>query len=192
MADGWPASRRSTTPHLSQVPEFEGRYHSTKAHRHTQFGVFGEPQTQSKTCTRIHLYLHPCRKEGMATAQSSIRTLPAPGWRGRRKRCGLLWARITGVSSTPVTVADAPEMYSGICEWNVLSGVACGCMYAHTCVELSAPSAAESLVYSSSTLGPKLPLCWPPKPACLFQPFWPPVSKLGRKHPPLSWLMVRT
>lgn len=66
-----------------------------------------------------------------------------------------------------------------ICEWGVGSGVACDCMYAHTCVGLSAPSAAESLVYSNSMLGPKLPLCWPPKPACLFQPFWPPVSKLG-------------
>lgn len=143
-------------------------------------------QTQSKTCTQIHLHLRPCRKEGMATAQSSM---PAPGWGAE----GRMWsprARTIGVSSTPVTVADAPEVYSGICEWNVISGVACDCMYAHTCVEPSAPSAAESLVYSNSTLGPKLPLCWPPKPACLFQPFWPPVSKLGRKHPLLSWLMV--
>lgn len=130
-------------------------------------------------------------QKGRHGYRTELNTNTACSW-VEGKRCGLLWARTTEVSSTPVTVADAPEVYSGICEWNALSGVACDCMYAHTCVELSAPSAAESLVYSSSTLGPKLPLCWPPKPACLFQPFWPPVSKLGREHPPLSWLMVHT
>lgn len=36
---------------------------------------------------------------------------------------------------------------------------------AHMCAGLSAPSAAESLVYSSPTPRPKLPTCWPPKPA---------------------------
>lgn len=67
------------------------------------------------------------------------------------------------------------------------------CLRAHTCVGLSAPSAAESLVYSSSALGPKLPPCWPPKPACLFQPLWPPVRELGREEPPPhAWLRAST
>lgn len=61
---------------------------------------------------------------------------------------------------------------------------ACACVYAHTCVGLSAPSAADSLVYSNSTLRPKLLPCWPPKPACLFQPHWPPMRELGREEPP--------
>lgn len=113
----------------------------------------------------------------------NMNTALAPGWRDRSKSCGLPWARTAGVSSIPITAADALDvpwrlrMECGI--W-----VACDGMYAHTCLGLSAPSAAESLVYSNSTLGPKLPVCWPPKPACLFQPFWPPVSKLGKKHPP--------
>lgn len=68
---------------------------------------------------------------------------------------------------------------AGMCEGNAGPGVACACVYARTCVGLSAPSAAESLVYSNSTVGPKLPPCWPPKPACLFQPLWPPVREMG-------------
>lgn len=48
----------------------------------------------------------------------------------------------------------------------------------HVC-GLPAPSAADSLVYSSSTLGPRQPPCRPPKPACLFQPLRPPGRRCG-------------
>lgn len=87
--------------------------------------------------------------------------------------------------------AHALLEHASICAGNAGPGVACACVCAHTCVGLSAPSAAESLVYPSSTLGPKLPPCWPPKPACLFQPLWPPVRELGKEEPPPhSWLRV--
>lgn len=77
------------------------------------------------------------------------------------------------VFPTHHTAIHALPEHCGICAGNAGPGVACACVCAHTCVGLSAPSAAESLVYSSSMPGPKLPLCWPPKPACLFQPLWP-------------------
>lgn len=98
----------------------------------------------------------------------------------------------SGAHSPSITLQHTPrQRRAGICEGNVGPGVACACAYAHTCVGLSAPSAAESLVYSNSTLGPKLPPCWPPKPACLFQPLWPPVREMGREEPPPhSWLGV--
>lgn len=90
----------------------------------------------------------------------------------------LLLAGPSGVCSPPMSAAHAQGGRAGISERN-----ACGCVYAHTCAELSAPSAADSLVYSNSTLGPRLPPCWPPKPACLFQPLWPPVRELGGGAP---------
>lgn len=60
----------------------------------------------------------------------------------------------------------------------------------HVC-GLPAPSAADSLVYSSSTLGPRQPPCRPPKPACLFQPLWPPVGRWGEAPLPAPGWALR-
>lgn len=135
------------------------------------------------TCTPrfIHTYTHAKREAHMLAPTPAM----GPG-------SVLLLASPPRVYPPSITLQHMPrEKRAGICEGNAGPGVACACVYAHTCVGLSAPSAAESLVYSNSTLGPKLPPCWPPKPACLFQSLWPPVRELGREEPPPhSWLRV--
>lgn len=137
-------------------------------------------------CSLIHVPRYPnvYREEGTHASQYHAGTeLPGHGL--------LLWL---GPQSPPcITVPQHTLLERRACIWKGIAGpyMSCACVYAHMCVGPSAPSAVESLVYSNSLLGPKLPLCWPPKPGCLFQPFWPPIRELGKEGPlSHSWLRV--
>ena len=149
-------------------PRWDASTWRPQRYTHTQVHTEMLKSTDRNVHTQMYSHLHMCKGEGAHAGPVAPAPAGAPP---------PLSSWLAPPSATLQHTACSKR--AGMCEGNAGPGVACACVYARTCVGLSAPSAAESLVYSNSTVGPKLPPCWPPKPACLFQPLWPPVREMG-------------
>lgn len=164
----WPSTPRSNW-HMQSQGQGKAALEKKplKTHRDTHTNTQGDAFMGREWCAHRLTHIATCAKRKA--------WLQSPGAEERTER--------PAPPTSHGTAGHTRQKHAGVCEGNAGPGVACACVYAHTCVGLSAPSAAESLVYSSSTLGRNCRRVGRQSLRAFSSLFWPPVRKLGREEP---------